>query len=341
MPGSNKAIICRQPHDLAQELRGPVVRGQHEARLKIERVGICGTDYHIFEGRQPFLEYPRVIGHELAARVVEAPDGSRFAEGQLVVVNPYIACGRCHACEKGLPNACMRIGVLGVHRDGGMCEEICLPEANLIAAENLSPDEAASVEFLAIGAHAVRRSQLKSGERALVVGAGPIGLGTALFAKVAGGEVTVLDRDASRLAFAVSAASLDRTLLAGDNVGAVIAEETQGDGFDVVFDATGNKTSMEASFAYAAHGGRYVLVGLVKEAISFVDPEFHKREMTLLASRNATLEDFSTVIEAIKAGQAPIAKLITHRTTLDAVLTDLPRWAQDKKGLIKAMVTLE
>ena len=188
MPGSNKAIVCRQPHDLAQELRGPVVRGQHEARLKIARVGICGTDYHIFEGRQPFLEYPRVIGHELAARVVEAPDGSRFAEGELVVVNPYVACGRCHACLKGLPNACMRIGVLGVHRDGGMCEEICLPEENLIAAESLSPDEAASVEFLAIGAHAVRRSQLKSGERGLVVGAGPIGLGVALFAKIAGGD---------------------------------------------------------------------------------------------------------------------------------------------------------
>jgi len=109
----------------------------------------------------------------------------------------------------------------------------------------------------------------------------------------------------------------------------------------VVFDATGSKASMEASFAYAAHGGRYVLVGLVKEAISFVDPEFHKREMTLLASRNATLEDFSTVIEAIKAGRAPIAKLITHRTTLDAVVTDLPRWSGDKRGLIKAMVTVE
>ncbi len=101
------------------------------------------------------------------------------------------------------------------------------------------------------------------------------------------------------------------------------------------------KTSMEASFAYAAHGGRYVLVGLVKEAISFVDPEFHKREMTVLASRNATLADFSTVIGSIKTGGVAIEKLITHRTTLDTVVTDLPRWARDKHGLIKAMVTVE
>ena len=200
------------------------------------------------------------------------PRGGRFANGQLVVVNPYVACGRCHACRKGLPNACMRIGVLGVHRDGGMCEEICLPEENLIPAGNLSPDEAASVEFLAIGAHAVRRSGLKSGERALIVGAGPIGLGTALFAKLAGGEVTVLDRDASRLTFAADAANVDQTLLADGDVDALIAKATQGDGFDVVFDATGSRSSMEASFAYTAHGGRYVLVGLVKDAISFLDP---------------------------------------------------------------------
>jgi 2-desacetyl-2-hydroxyethyl bacteriochlorophyllide A dehydrogenase len=340
MPHLNKAIVCRQPNDLALETRPLAARAPGEARLKILRVGICGTDYHIYEGRQPFLEYPRVIGHELAARVLEAPEGSPFTSGQLVVVNPYVACGRCHACRKGLPNACMKIGVLGVHRDGGMCEEICLPEENLIAADGLSPDQAASVEFLAIGAHAVRRSGLKSGERALVVGAGPIGLGAALFAKIRGGLVTVLDRDASRLAFAVEAAKVDQTLFAEGDVAALIAGATQRDGYDVVFDATGSRASMEASFAYAAHGGRYVMVGLVKEPIAFFDPEFHKRELTLLASRNATLEDFSTVMDAIKNGQAPIASLITHRTTLDAVVADLPRLAHDKRGLIKAMVTV-
>jgi 2-desacetyl-2-hydroxyethyl bacteriochlorophyllide A dehydrogenase len=340
MPGSNKSMVCRQPNELALEMRPRAVRGEGEARIRIVRVGICGTDYHIYKGRQPFVEYPRVVGHELAGLVVEAQDGGRFGQGQLVIVNPYVACGRCHACCKGLPNACMKIGVLGVHRDGGMCEEICLPEENLIAADSLSPDEAASVEFLAIGAHAVRRSGLKSGERALIVGAGPIGLGVALFAKVAGGEVTVLDRDDSRLTFAVDVAQVDQTLLADDDVGASIARVTQGGGYDVVYDATGSRASMEASFAYTAHGGRYVMVGLVKEAISFFDPEFHKREMTLLASRNATLEDFSTVIEAIKAGRAPIAKLITHRSTLDEIAADLPRWAGDKKGLIKAMVTV-
>jgi 2-desacetyl-2-hydroxyethyl bacteriochlorophyllide A dehydrogenase len=335
-----RSVVCRQPGELALEQREAAPRKPHEVRLNVVRVGICGTDYHIFEGRQPFLEYPRVLGHELAARVAEAPQGSRFAVGQLVVVNPYLACGQCHACRIGLPNACMRIGVLGVHRDGGMCDEICLPEENLIDAENLSPEQAASVEFLAIGAHAVRRSRIVAGERALVVGAGPIGLGVAIFAGLADAAVTVIDREPERLIFASDVARVNATLLADDDIAIQVANATQGDGYDVVFDATGSKTSMERSFSCTAHGGRYVMVGLVKDAISFVDPEFHKREMTLLASRNATQIDFETVMSAIQSGDAPIDRLVTHRTDLNGVVAALPRWAKEKAGLIKAMVVV-
>jgi 2-desacetyl-2-hydroxyethyl bacteriochlorophyllide A dehydrogenase len=335
-----RAVVCRRPGDLVLESRALAPRKPDEARLTILRAGICGTDYHIYGGRQPFLSYPRVLGHELAARVVEAPEKSPFAAGRLVVVNPYVACARCHACRKGLSNACMNIGVLGVHRDGGMCEEICLPAENLVDADDLSPEEAASVEFLAIGAHAVRRSGLRRGERALVVGAGPIGLGVALFAGLADAAVTVIDREPERLTFAADIARIESTLLAGDDVAALVEKATQGDGFDVVFDATGSKTSMEASFSFVAHGGRYVMVGLVKDEIAFFDPEFHKREMTLFASRNATHEDFQTVIAAIKHGHAPIDRLVTHHTDLEAVIADLPRWAHDKAGLIKAMVVI-
>jgi 2-desacetyl-2-hydroxyethyl bacteriochlorophyllide A dehydrogenase len=335
-----KAVVCRQPGHLALEARSTAALKPREVRLTIARVGICGTDYHIYEGNQPFLEYPRVPGHELAAHVAQTTEGSLFALGQLVVVNPYVACGQCHACRKGLSNACMRIGVLGVHRDGGMCEEICLPEENLTAADGLTPDEAASVEFLAIGAHAVRRGGVQPGERALVVGAGPIGLGVALFARLAGAAVTVMDREPERLEFATDIARIDSTMLAANDVAAQVMKTTLGDGFDLVFDATGNKASMEASFSFTAHGGRYVMVGLVKDTISFFDPEFHKREMTLLASRNATQVDFETVAAAIRRGDVPIDRLITHRTDLDAVVTDLPRWAREKGGLIKAMVVI-
>ncbi len=144
------------------------------------RVGICGTDYHIYEGKHPFLEYPRVMGHELAVEVVEAPVGFGLSVGEVAVVNPYLSCGACIACRRGKPNCCVRISVLGVHRDGGMAGAAGCPPSNLIRADGLGLDACATVEFLAIGAHAVRRrAPLPAEDRVLIVGAGPIGLGVA------------------------------------------------------------------------------------------------------------------------------------------------------------------
>lgn len=335
-----KSIVCEVPGKLSLRNTPSPPRPAGEVLLRINRVGICGTDYHIFAGLQPFVEYPRVMGHELAGVVDAADRTSKFKIGQLVVINPYLSCGTCHACKDGKPNCCMRIQVLGVHRDGGMCEFLCLPEANLIPAGPLSADAAASVEFLAIGAHAVRRSGMKSGARVLVVGAGPIGLGTALFAHIAGGQVTIMDSDTARLALASAATGIKAAILAGDTAQESVSKSTQGNGFDAVFDATGNRASMENSFTYVAHGGCYVMVGLVKDSISFFDPEFHKREMTLMASRNATAQDFEQVISAIGSGKVPISRLITHRTSLAEAVTMLPHWAHDKNGLIKAMIEI-
>ncbi len=336
-----KTVVCNNPHSIGLEHHFRPVRGNREVSVKVSRVGICGTDYHIYEGLHPFLEYPRVMGHELAATIEESDPLSQFKAGQLVLINPYLACGTCNACSDGKSNCCMRIQVLGVHCDGGMCEYLVLPESNIIAADGLSADAAACVEFLAIGAHAVRRSGMKFGSRVLVVGAGPIGLGTALFALVAGGQVTIMDRDDARLALVSEVTAINATLNADQNATDNISKATNGNGFDVVFDATGNSSSMENSFHYVAHGGCYVMVGLVKGTITFSDPDFHKREMTLLASRNATAQDFDHVISSIKSGQIPIAKLITHRTSLARAAVMLPIWAKDKKGLIKAMIEIE
>jgi 2-desacetyl-2-hydroxyethyl bacteriochlorophyllide A dehydrogenase len=308
--------------------------------LRISRIGICGTDYHIFAGLHPFLEYPRVMGHELAGVVEAADRSSKFRVGEPVVINPYLSCGKCHACKGGKPNCCMKIQVLGVHRDGGMCELLSLPEGNLMPADGLSADAAASVEFLAIGAHAVRRSGMKAGAKVLVVGAGPIGLGAALFAHIAGAQVTIMDRDPARLVLASAATGIGATILAGDGARELVSESTQGNGFDTVFDATGNRGSMENSFSYVAHGGCYVMVGVVKDNISLSDPEFHKREMTLMASRNATAQDFEQVISAISTKKIPISRLVTHRTGLADAVAMLPNWAHDKGGLIKAMIEI-
>jgi 2-desacetyl-2-hydroxyethyl bacteriochlorophyllide A dehydrogenase len=334
------ALVCNAPGELALSQRPLAIRGADEILVRPRRIGICGTDYHIYEGKHPFLQYPRVMGHELAVEVLETPAGSDFAIGETVVVNPYLSCGSCIACRKGKPNACTRIAVLGVHRDGGMTGLLSLPPANFIHAPGLDADACAAVEFLSIGAHAVRRGAVGPGERTLVIGAGPIGLGVALFARLSGARVTLLDLDAERIAKGVALTGAEGGI-AGADIDDKVAAATDGDGFDIVFDATGNRASIQRGFDYVASGGRYVLVSVVKGDISFTDADFHRREMTLLGSRNATAVDFARVISSIRAGEVPIGKLITHRTTLAGAVDDLPRWASDKAGLIKAVIAVE
>ncbi|HVM86073.1 MAG TPA: zinc-binding alcohol dehydrogenase family protein [Candidatus Binatia bacterium] len=335
-----QAVVCRQPGEVALEERPDPVRGESEVLVGVRRIGLCGTDFHIFEGSHPYLAYPRIIGHEFSGEVLEVPAGSALRRGETVVVNPYVSCGTCIACRNGKPNCCVRIAVLGVHRDGGCCERISVPAGNLYPARGLTVDQAASCEFLAIGAHAVARAAVKPGQRTLVIGAGPIGLGAALFAGIAGADVSIMDRDAARLAFARENAIALRSVDAGPRTDAEVAEITQGEGFDLVFDATGNRASMEGAFRHVAHGGALVLVSIVSDNITFSDPEFHKREMTVMGSRNATRADFECVIAAIESGRVPLDRLITHRTSLGGTVLDLPRWTTEKAGLVKALVEI-
>lgn len=280
------------------------------------------------------------MGHELAVEVLDGPEDCKHVAGQHCVVNPYLACGKCVACRSGKPNCCVSISVLGVHTDGGMTGLLHLPPENLIAAPGLTLDECAAVEFLAIGAHAVRRAAVKPSDRVLVVGAGPIGLGVALFARNGGATVSVFDRDFERAVVSASIAGASVFPSGVDPVREVM-ERTGGEGFDVVFDATGSAKSMCAGFDFVTHGGRYVLVGVVKDALQFSDSDFHRKEMTLFASRNALAQDFEQVMAAMRSGEVAMDHLITHRTNMADAVADIPRWANEKNGLIKAMMEID
>ena len=334
------ALECSEPGKLQVVQRPAPASAAGHALVRPRRVGICGTDYHIFEGKHPFLRYPRVMGHELAVEVLEAPVGSGLASGEVCVVNPYLSCGHCIACAAGKPNCCVKISVLGVHQDGGLAGLLSVPAGNLIRAQGLSLDECAIVEFLAIGAHAVRRGAVTSRDRVLVVGAGPIGLGVALSACALGAEVAVLDHDAERTAAAENLAGVTG-MRVENNASEAVSAFTAGVGFDIVFDATGSQAAMERGFEFVAHGGRYVLVSVIKGTITFTDPDFHRKEMTLLGSRNATTEDFHWVMGAIRGGDVPVDRLITHRTNLAEAVHTIPVWATQKAGLIKALVEID
>jgi 2-desacetyl-2-hydroxyethyl bacteriochlorophyllide A dehydrogenase len=251
---------------------------------------------------------------------------------------PYLSCGVCIACRQGKTNCCVAIQVLGVHRDGAFTEYLTLPQRFVHKAEGIGLDQAAMLEFLAIGAHAVRRGDVRPGQRVLVAGAGPIGLAAMLFARLRGAEVVALDSRQDRLAFALAHLKVAAAVPVGEQDEAELARLTNGEFFDVVFDATGNAQAMERGFRFIAHGGRYVLVSIVQGTIAFSDPEFHKREATLLSSRNATDEDFRTVLDAMRAGRVPDAALATHRMRLADVPADFAGLLDPAAGVIKAIV---
>ena len=331
-------VICETPGTLRALDRPKPLRGEDEVLLRVKRVGVCGTDLHIFTGDQPYLSYPRVMGHELSGIVEEVPAASPLVPGDPVYVMPYLSCGDCIACRHGKTNCCVNIQVLGVHRDGAFTEYLSVPQRFVHKAEGVTLDQAAMVEFLAIGAHAAHRAAVRAVQSVLVVGAGPIGMAAMIFCGLRGAQVTALDTRRDRLDFCAAHLQTSACVQVGDGDEEQLAALTEGEFFDVVFDATGNPKAMERGFKFVAHGGTYVLISVVGANISFADPEFHKRETTLLGSRNATIEDFETVLTAMRAGQIPDAALNTHRLQLAEVPDGFRHLLDPARGVVKAIV---
>jgi len=315
--------------------------GPGQAIIKIRRIGVCGTDLHAFEGTQPFFEYPRILGHELAGDLVDMDRAPGYSPGEAVTVIPYFNCGVCIACRMGKPNCCAVLKVCGVHIDGGMVDYLSVPSASLVHGNGLSYDQLALVEPLAIGAHAIRRAGVEAGEYVLVVGAGPIGLGVMEAARIAGGEVIAMDINRDRLKFCREKLQVLHTVSGGKDVMEELKHITRGEMPTVVVDATGNRRAIDEGFCYMAHGGRYVLVGLQKGEITFSHPEFHKREGTLMSSRNATRQDFDSVMENMKKKLIDPTVFITHRVGFGEVKAEFADWLDPAKGVIKAMVVNE
>lgn len=337
-----KGIVCEQVESfrLRNDLPEPVA-ADGNAIVRVRRIGICGTDLHAFKGNQPFFTYPRILGHELAGIIEHVGEnGTGLAAGDQVSVIPYMHCGECVACRNGKTNCCTGMKVLGVHADGGMRERISVPATHLVKTNGLTLDETAILEPLAIGAHAVRRAGLNAGETVLVIGGGPIGLGVMAFAKYAGANVIAMDINEERLAFCRSWAGVDHTVNALEQAKERLSDLTDGDMPLTVFDATGNAKSMMSAFGLVAHGGKLVYVGLVKGEIAFDDPEFHKRELTLMGSRNATRADFDHVLEVLGSGAVDANRYITHRAPFDGMIGEFESWLKPESKVIKAIVEL-
>ena len=319
-------IVLTGPGVLARRVVPQPSPAVGEALIAVKRIGVCGSDLHAFAGRHPAYIYPRVLGHELSGVVLDIPKNEFGIEaGDRCAIDPYVNCGSCEMCSAGRSNCCEHLLVLGVHRDGGMQDVISVPPRLLHRSDKLTLDQLALVETLGVGAHAVARSCLRAGETAIVVGAGPIGLGTALFASVANAQVTVIEKNEGRRIFAEEKGW--KTGLA-ENVTA-----------DVVFDATGNASVMAQSLRRVAFGGRLVFVGLTRDPVVLDDALFHKREITVIASRNS-VGQFPRIIGMLEQGAIRIDNWITEHLSL----IDLPREFEkliDRPHLIKAIVDMD
>lgn len=321
-----KQIVLKQPGEFfARDIAEPKPCVDM-ALVQVKSIGVCGTDLHAFAGRQPFFEYPRVLGHELGVEVLDAPDGCGVVVGDLCAIEPYLVCGACHSCRLGRSNCCESLKVLGVHVDGGMQKFLSVDPKLLFRSAALTVDQLALVETLGIGANAVKRADIQAGQSVLIVGAGPIGLAVLQFALANGADVHMLDISASRLEFA-------------ESMGAKVTTDVGNERFEVVFDATGNKAAMEKSFELVHFAGKLVLVGLIQGDISFHDPTFHRREMTLLSSRNS-YGMFPEIISKIENGAINTDPWINHRLSLDNVESEFKN-LRDVPNLIKAVIEVE
>jgi 2-desacetyl-2-hydroxyethyl bacteriochlorophyllide A dehydrogenase len=337
-----KALICSSPfHFDIIDVNEPRLE-EDKALIKIKNIGICGTDLHAFEGTQPYFTYPRILGHELAGEIIDIAGSRDFKKGELVTFIPYLNCGQCQACVAGKTNCCETLKVYGVHIDGGMTEYLSVPSRLLVKIPGIRSEYVALIEPLAIAAHAVRRASVQRDDTVLVAGAGPIGIGIMQFAKRHGATVIAADVNEARLNSCRERFNVDGIIdVRKQQVEGDFINLTQGLRPSVVFDATGNLQALQNGFKYMSHGGKYVLVGLQLKDISFSHPEFHKREGTLMSSRNATREDFEEVVAAIASGDINPGKMITHRVKFDSVKDEFKSWLNPDSGVIKVVVEID
>lgn len=313
-----------------------------KARVRVHRMGVCGTDVGCYLGRFPFFAFPRIPGHELGVEVLEVGEGvDQIAVGDRCCVEPYLNCGACDSCKRGLTNCCEHNQTFGVMCDGGLTEQVILPANKLHRVGSLTYDQAALVETLAIGCHAVNRGAPKAGENVLILGAGPIGLSVIEFARLAQANLIVADINAQRLEFVSRSMGVAQTVLLHGDESDIETIRRFGNGrlADVVVDATGNHHSMARAFEFAAFGGRVVYVGITQNDLQFPHaPVFHRRELTLLASRNALPTDFTRIVDLISDGKIDTDPWMTHRAPFEAVVDVFDQWIAPDSGVIKAMI---
>ncbi len=323
-PGRAEVIDFREPKQNSGELL-----------LKVEMVGLCGTDLNSFRGRNPLVTFPRVIGHEIAATVVQG--SANVPAGARVTVSPYTNCGVCAACLSGRVNACKSNQTFGVQRDGALTEWISVPEEKVYASP-LSLKELCIVEPLTVGVHAVARGRVSSKDVVAIFGCGGVGLGAVAGAAFRGARTIAIDVDDEKLNTARAAGATDAIHSLNEDVHARLQELTDGHGPSVVIEAIGLPQTFVASVEEVAFTGRVVYIGYAKQPVAYDTRLFVQKELDVMGSRNALPQDFREVIAMLEAGRFPVDAAVSTMIGMEDVPGILQQWSETPAAFRKIMV---
>jgi threonine dehydrogenase-like Zn-dependent dehydrogenase len=307
---------------------------QDEILLRVNLVGMCGTDLTTFRGNNSMVTFPRVPGHEVAATVVE---GGSLAPGTKVTLSPYTSCGVCPSCRRGRPNACRDNQTMGVQRDGAMTEYITAPSDRIYTA-NLSLKELALVEPLTVGAHAAARGRVTDADTVAVFGCGGIGLGAIAASAFRGARTIAIDMDDRKLEVARKAGARHLIHTGREDLHARLSEFTGGDGPDVIIEAIGLPLTFRSAVEEVAFTGRVVYIGYAKEPVSYETRLFVQKELDILGSRNALPEDFEAVIRMLEAGNFPVEDAVSTIVPPEQAAAMLAEWSEHPGKFTKIMV---
>jgi len=316
--------------------------GADEVLVRVNFVGLCGSDLKTYRGTNPIVAYPRIPGHEISGTIEERGElaPARWRPGTPVTISPYTSCGACPACNQTRPNCCRANETLGVQRDGALLEYIVAPVRRLFTSEKLQPREFALVEPLTVGTHAAVRARLERFDSVLVMGCGAIGLGAVAAAADRGARVIAVDIDAAKLALAVKAGAsvcIDTSKAdLHERLGAV----TNGNGPEVVIEAIGLPQTFRAAVDEVAFAGRVVYIGYAAQPVEYETKLFVQKELDIMGSRNALPEDFERVLRMLERGEFPVADVISRIVPLDEAGAALADWDKDPARVTKILVAV-
>jgi threonine dehydrogenase-like Zn-dependent dehydrogenase len=305
--------------------------------LQVNLVGLCGTDLTTFRGGNAMVYYPRILGHEVAATVVEG--GQDLPPGTHVTVSPYTSCGLCASCLRHRPNACLNNQTMGVQRDGAMTEFLSVPRSRLYPA-GLSLRQLCLVEPLTVGAHAAARGRIQPQDIVAVFGCGGIGLGAIAASAFRGATTIAIDMDDRKLEVARKAGALHLINTARQDLHTSLRELTEGRGPDVVIEAIGLPETFRAAVEEVAFTGRVVYIGYAKHPVSYETRLFVQKELDILGSRNALHEDFLAVIAMLEAGRFPVDDTISAVVPLEDAASTLAAWSAAPASFTKILVEI-